>query len=159
MAPTIQPIAVELSFSLNPGPNLPPIQGRIDLLAKGEGDWKDGDAPNVHDTKTSSKAWNQARADSDLQFTIYNEAVAAHYGQRPRRCVVDVLTKGKVAAYKPISTTRTLADWTVLRHRIQVMVDMVKAGIFPPAEPGSWVCSPKWCGYWHTCKHVPAYRK
>jgi len=47
-------------------------------------------------------------------------------------------------------------DRVALLHRINAMIAGVKAGTFLPAAPGVWACSPKFCGYWHTCPFVNA---
>ena len=43
----------------------------------------------------------------------------------------------------------------VLRHVVRHLRvrQGINAGTFIPADPTSWVCSPKFCGWYATCEH------
>ena len=43
--------------------------------------------------------------------------------------------------------------------RAQGLLDSVQRGRFLPAEPGHWMCGPKWCGYWWSCPYISNARK
>ncbi len=44
-------------------------------------------------------------------------------------------------------------DWANLLLRIHLMLTQIHTGLFPPCDPGAWICSPQWCGYFWTCKY------
>jgi hypothetical protein len=58
------------------------------------------------------------------------------------------------ADYDFQTMTATDTMYSALIHKIQIFLKGLKAGIFLPAESGSWACSEKFCGYWSTCKYV-----
>jgi len=37
---------------------------------------------------------------------------------------------------------------------VESVLNGINAGIFLPAAPGSWACSERFCGYWHSCPYV-----
>ncbi len=51
-------------------------------------------------------------------------------------------------------TERTDADELRLKQRLQVMISMIQAGTFMPAEIGHWICDPNRCAYWYHCKYA-----
>lgn len=125
--------------------------GFIDLVTE------DG---RLSDLKTSARAWAQSRADSSIQATAYWRFLQEVEGAPPKRITFDVISCGKGAAkVTTLETSRQEEDWLMLQKRAKAMIRMVEAGIFPPAEPGSWLCGPKWCGYYWTCPYIPAHKK
>jgi len=48
-------------------------------------------------------------------------------------------------------TKRDDEDIAVLKRRIEVMIRMIEAGTFLPAQNSDWCCSEKFCGYWNIC--------
>jgi hypothetical protein len=150
LAPLIQPRLVEEKVVIDlPGVDLPVVT-ILDCYTK------DG---ALRDLKTSGKKWTDERAHSSHQPTAYREAVKAATGEYPESICFDVLVSGKTPALQTISTFRTEDDLAVLIRKFQTMMAGINAGIFPPAEPGSWMCSQKWCGYWYSCPFIPAHRK
>lgn len=150
MAPTIMPRYVEKKVEYQ-DPRLPvPFIGYIDLITEDL---------RLSDMKTAARSWSQAKADEDLQATGYWKFVQELLGQEPSSITFDVLVKNKTPKYQVIETTRQAADWDALVARCQTMLKMVEAGIFPPAETGSWICSPRFCGYWWTCPYIPKHKK
>jgi len=111
------------------------------------------------DIKSAAKRWPEGKADQEIQPTIYNELIKHRTGSYPKKLSFEIFTKAKEPKYQPIETTRTSDDFKVLVQRAQIMMKSIMAGIFPPAQPGHWICTPKWCGYWWTCPHIPAHRK
>ena len=71
----------------------------------------------------------------------------------------DVLVGTKTPGLQSLSTRRDEQDTAILVRKFQIMCASLNAGIFPPAQPDHWCCSPKFCGYWYTCPHIPAHRK
>jgi hypothetical protein len=113
----------------------------------------------LDDLKTSGRKWNQGRADHELQPTLYRQLVKQLTGLPPRAITFDVLVAGKRLAAQRVVTTRNDEDFAVLVQRARLMIAQVDAGIFPPAQPGAWICSQKWCGYWWSCPHIPPHKK
>ncbi|RKY09319.1 MAG: hypothetical protein DRP56_02790 [Planctomycetota bacterium] len=149
-APQVLPILVEEEIFLN-DPDLDiPFRGTLDVLA---------DDRALRDIKTSARKWPQSKADTSVQPTLYNELVKEKTGSYPERIVYDIFTKTKKPAYQVMETTRQPGDFETLKLRVKLMMQSITAGIFPPAEPGHWCCSPKWCGYYYSCPHIPAHKK
>lgn len=51
-------------------------------------------------------------------------------------------------------TTATDAKYESMLRIARQVYKMMMQGVFMPADPGSWVCAPRWCGYYMTCKYV-----
>lgn len=120
------------------------LTGRIDIE----------DSLGFRDLKTSGKSAVQAEVDRSLQYTFYALWYWAHHKVFPKQIVQDTLVKTKVPKYQPIITERGQKDFDVLYRRLINFCECVEKGVFPPATPLSWWCSPKWCGYYETCKYV-----
>ena len=145
LAPQIQPVMVEKQLWLDVGELPLPITGIVDVVSV-DGWWAD--------LKTAGQKWPQARADSDIAATVYAEMLGY-----PKRMTFEVLTTTKEVAHHSLITTRTPEDFEAFVRRVQVILGMVERGIFPPADPTGWFCSPKWCGFWWTCKFIPEHKK
>jgi CRISPR/Cas system-associated exonuclease Cas4 (RecB family) len=139
-APTVQPCMVERPFEIALAQGYT-LKGQLDLLTE----------DLILDHKTSAKAWNQGRADEELQPTAYLLA-CQELGLPHTEFEYHVAVKTKEPRVEKIRTRRSQAeiDWylRVTRDAIRLM----NTGIFLPAPPGSWVCSENMCGYRHLCK-------
>lgn len=150
LAPQVQPAMIERRILMEaPGLDVP-FAGTVDVLTT-DGWW--------FDIKSAARKWPEGRADSDVQATLYGELVRAETGKYPARLSFEIFTKTKEPAHQHIETTRQPEDFDALVSRSQVMLRSITAGIFPPAEVGHWLCSPKWCGYWYSCPYIPAHKK
>lgn len=143
IAPALSPTAVQFRWEVD----VP----ALDLALTGVMDVREPDA--IRDTKTSGKAPGDDAAHLSEQLTMY--ALAAHVldGKIPGRLALDFLvaTKTKTAA-TTLNTTRAEADFAPLMRRVERASQIIRAGAFAPANPETdWCCSPKWCGYWHSC--------
>jgi len=120
-----------------------PISGKPDLTADGI----------IRDIKTAAKKWPAGKEDTEIQPTIYRMLLRENgKGELPAEFVI--LSNSKTGVNIDVrQASRTERDEQVLKHRLQVMIDMMTAGIYPPAEPGSWMCSPRWCGFYYQCKY------
>jgi hypothetical protein len=151
IAPIINPVAVEEVIILE-DEDLPiPWGGIID--------WRDANPKNWSDLKTADKTWPQGKADNEIQATLYPRLIESVTGILPTELTYELLVKTKEPKHISIKTTRTNDDWRLLKERARLMLRQIEAGLFPPAEPGHWICSAKWCGYFFSCKHVPAWKK
>jgi len=146
VAPTIQPIAVEHKVLFQP-PDLPiPWFGVLDIATRSA----------LLDWKTSAKKWTEGREHRETQPTVYDALYRFEFGTVPTLgfgVFTDSTKFGPI--YDLRETTRTPGDWESLQLGARTMIRMVQAGLFPPAVPGSWWCSPKFCGLWSVCQYIP----
>lgn len=144
LAPQVQPVLVEEKIEfVSPGGIR--IMSIIDCADVHE---------NVRDMKVTGKSKTQDDADKSIQFTLYANAYFEKTGKLPKALVFDALVEKKEPEYKPVVTTRT-ADSLMTAHRIiESVAQGINAGVYLPAQEGSWVCSPKFCGYYNTCKFI-----
>lgn len=150
--PLIRPIAAEKTFAVKIG--TVPIRGVIDLIDSIPGEMTlDTDPDNVpqvevvSDLKTTTKTWSAQMVDFSTQLTIYSivENVA--------RVRVDLVVDQKTGAkYVPVRSTRNAMEKRVITEDLEEMVSLVKQGIFPRCLPDSYVCTPKYCGYYAECR-------
>jgi hypothetical protein len=149
-APDYQPVLVEQSIKIElPGPR--DLVGVIDLA---------DDQRRVIDFKTASRKKNQTDADQSLQLTIYSAAYQAETGEKPSDLRLDVVVAGsKGVSRQVLSTDRTDADLTVLANRIDAVSHAIAAGAFPPASPGVWWCSTRFCGFARSCPYFNSERQ
>jgi hypothetical protein len=150
IAPEIKPALVEKKVVLRVTGLEIPISGTVDLVTE---------SGALIDFKTASKAWPASRAEHSPQATIYHKLVEAETGQAPEEIRFEVLIKGAKPRRQTLPVKRTEADFQALVPRLALMYRMIQAGIFPPAQTGSWQCSPKYCGYWASCPYFPAHKK
>lgn len=150
IAPKIQPVLVEERISIDlSGVELPVITV-LDCYAT--------DAV-LHETKTSAKKWNEERVQASPQPPLYREAVNQITGSYPEKTVFDVLVKTKEPSAQQLEYVHGEEDLPILAKKFNLMLASIKAGIFLPAQPDHWCCSPKYCEFYFTCPHIPAHRK
>jgi len=113
----------------------------------------------LRDTKTSSRRWTTDKAHTSMQATAYRESVKVATGDYPEKIIFDVLVNNATPVLQLVETERSEMDTAILSRRFRTMLASIRAGIFMPAEPDSWICSPKFCGYWHSCPYIPAHKK
>jgi PD-(D/E)XK nuclease superfamily len=143
LAPTIQPLLVEEKMAMDAGLELP-LQGTIDVLTTDN--W-------LPDLKTADKSKGPKDAEHSLQLTFYAGLVAHQTGQWPEKISLEILVNNKEPKLQSLLTTRGPEDWTTLLMRIHLMLAQLQTGLFPPCDPGAWICSAQWCGYFWTCKY------
>lgn len=150
VAPSIDPELVEAKVRIE----LP--ESPYDMLGVLDVATKDG---RIKDLKTAAKSKNQAEADNSLQLTWYDMTYQAATGREATGLDLEVLVDLKTPKHQRLTTARTRRDFEVLVSRVNATIDAIKAGVFPPANPGAWNCSAKWCGYYSTCRYVNSERK
>lgn len=150
VSPEIQPRVIEQKISIDVPELTVPLLGIVDVYEE------DG---TLRDLKTANKKWRQDRADSEMQPTLYRELIRREFGTAPSRIVYDVLNDSKNEPRQRIETERSAADFEALVRRARAMVALVHAGLFPPAKPGEWWCTEKFCGYWWTCPFISDRQK
>lgn len=142
LAPQIWPVLAEQFIEVDAGLDLP-LAGTIDVLT--EDNW-------LPDLKTADKSKAAGEADNSLQLSFYSGMVAHHTGKWPQKISLEILVNNKEPKLQSLETTRGPADWQNLLLRVQLMIAQINTGLFPPCDPNSWICSPKWCGYFSSCK-------
>ena len=118
------------------------------------------DRDRIVDFKTAGRRKSQADADGSVQLSTYAAAFQAQTGRPPAEVRLDVVVKTKTKIDRQVlSSPRDKRDLTALANRINAVSAAIKAGTFTPAAPGSWNCSPKWCGFWATCPFINSERR
>lgn len=125
-------------------PGVPiPIIGYIDIMTN------DG-VPG--DFKTSSRAWDLGKAQEELQPVFYlaalNQAGHTVPGLRFRHYVI---TKAKKPQVQVLEHQRTWQDIFWLFGLIQQVWRAIQSESFVYG-PHSWLCNPKYCNFWSTCR-------
>ena len=149
VAPKIQPIAVEQKFLIKVQDLPLPLAGTMDYQEK----------PLVGDIKTSTRTWAKDREKKEIQPIFYSLVHENEKGVRPTfRYDVLIARRGKNGPtstdYQELTVNPTDNDYMALFFKLRLVCDMIEKGIFVPANPTSWWCDEKWCGYWHTCPYV-----
>ncbi len=145
-APQIWPVLVEQFVYLDV-PSLPvPILGILDLATE------DG---AVLDLKTASRKWNQGQADSNTAMSVYPMLYQHLTGEYPTRLGFEVFVNNKAPTHQQLSVYKDQEDFNLFVKRASIVIEMVELGVFPPAQAGSYLCSPRWCGFWWECPHIP----
>lgn len=162
-APQYQPILVEEPVRIVVPNSSHDIFGYIDLLAEDSEQLKsmtgDNDTKRIVDFKTTRKKKNQADVDDSLPLTFYAAAAHILHGAPVDEVRLEVLIRyANRVGRQVLVSQRGQADYAVLSHRMNAVLAGIKAGIFPPTNPMAWWCSPKWCGFWHTCPYTNSDR-
>jgi hypothetical protein len=147
VAPQIQPKVdgVEKRFKIDIGADLP-ILGYIDLIT---------DRNEIVDHKATKRSWPKGKIQKDMQPVFYSIGYRHLTGDEVPpifRFFIHVNLKTP-----KVQTQEHIVDYkqqVALIARIRTMIAMINKGVFPPANPGDWVCSPRWCGYYQSCEFV-----
>ena len=144
--PSKDPKNVELRFEIQ----LPEITrafvGIIDYV---------GQDNKITDHKTSSRHWNNARAEAEMQPVAYYLGLKYSGGDLPEylnNFAYEVVVKKKMPAIQVVEITRTKFDIDSYIARIKTAERLIDAEIFPKTDPTNWYCSPTWCGYYGHCQ-------
>lgn len=144
LAPLVNPELVEEKLILEIDELPIPFAGTIDVYTSDKW-WLD--------MKSAEKKWPLSKADNDIQATLYNELIRERTGTYPKKLSFEVFTKSKLE-HQTVETTRTPQDFETLILRAKAMLDSIKAGVFMPADPSSFLCSRNYCGYWNSCPYI-----
>jgi PD-(D/E)XK nuclease superfamily len=144
-APELRPTHVQRKWALEL-PGFP-----VDLV--GTLDIQEG-SESVRDTKTSGKSPKEDVADNSIQLTSYALGIKVIDGQAPRKVVLDYLIDTRIPIARTYEATRSADDYQALLRRIETICLAIERGVFMPVSPDYWMCCPKWCGYFSTCRYV-----
>lgn len=148
VAPEITPIDVEREFCIDVGLPLP-LAGRIDMeeIAK------------INDLKTSGKKWPDDQIYKEIQPIFYSYVYEQETGIRPE-FVYHILRTLKTGPKRQVQKlTPTDNHYHALFAKLKIFCKMLEAGTFLPADPTSWACDSKWCGYYYSCKFIPKHKR
>ncbi len=151
-APAIEPKLVEYWWTLELPDEPVDLSGVYDVVEHRKPIDGTGRTIKVlRDAKTAGKSYAKTAADHSEQLTLYALAEQVLTGKAPDAVVLDVLVKNKVPKYQVLESARSPEQLNAQAKRVQRFVEAMKAGVFVPADPESWQCSEKWCGYFPSC--------
>jgi hypothetical protein len=118
-----------------------------------------GEEPNfgesIRDVKTTKATKGPDEAARSIQLTSYALGKQVNDGVMPRAVKLDYLVDLKRGPeWRPQIATRDKFDFASLFNRLETFVRMMKAGIFPPANPNHWRCSQKYCEFYQKCPYT-----
>ncbi len=141
IAPTLKPIAAEISITSDIGLSLP-LSGRLDLVEFGR----------VRDLKIRNSKRSIESARADLQHLVYDELYKAQYGEYPAEHIYDEIVPLKTKCdYIPLTIEHSEHFFNRLKGYCLAFIRDLIAGIFRPCDPNHWQCTKDYCGYWTTC--------
>lgn len=145
VAPTARPTHVEQGFTIRFEGDHPDLIGFIDRIDEGT---------IIADQKHVGKSPPAAAILSDIQMTTYDLGFRAAFGRKPTKLVRECAVATKVP--KTVVQDCGPRDDAAIEHlvwRLAAFMEALEKGVFLPAGNGDWCCSPKWCGYYPTCKY------
>lgn len=147
VAPRIRPVAVEYKMEAAVEGLPVPLLGIIDVLD--ESGW-------CPDLKSAGRKWPESKAEGNMQPPIYHYLLKVTRGIEASMSFEVITHKGD---HQPIPANVRDDDLAPIVARAKGLLHTMQSGVFLPAEPGHWMCGPKWCGYWHSCSFIPNYKK
>jgi hypothetical protein len=126
-------------------PGIPwPIVGYIDVMCS------DGIPLDI---KTAARMWPQDKASVEMQPLFYLHALnllgETEHQMRFRHVV---FTKAKTPKVAMFETQRTQREIDFMLRMLDATYKGIAANIFVP-NPNSWLCSPKYCEFYDTCRN------
>jgi len=130
-----EPVEVEMPFEIEFENKYYMLKGKIDLIS----------LEGIIDNKIASKKFSQIEIESDIQLPIYSFATGIP------NVGFDIVIKTKNPKIQKIRSIIDKSKCARVKAYIAKVAEAIEKQIFLPAQPGTWVCSPKWCGYWDMC--------
>ena len=148
VAPSINPIGVEERFDIDIGLPLT-LAGIMDYQEK----------PIVGDLKTTKMKWPDGRIDTEIQPTFYSFVHEKEKGIKPTFVYhILIARRGKTGpTSEELQEQRlipTEKHYNALMAKLMLFCQILQKGVFAPASPSMYFCSPRWCGYHATCPYV-----
>lgn len=146
IAPILRPALVEAKAETVVAGLPRPLLGFIDVVEEDGG---------IGDLKVTGKTPSDEAAANSVQLKHYALAYKIAKGKPSPRQRLDFLVSLKRGPkYVPVTTQNGPDDFARLLARYAAQMGAIDAGRFPPATPGAWWCSEKWCGFYQTCPYV-----
>lgn len=108
----------------------------------------------IRDTKAKKASPPMSLADDDDQLTMYAFAKRILDGKLPGRVTLDCIVDTKTPKVVALESTRTLDDLPPFVERLKVAARAITSGVFVPAKQTDFMCSPRYCGFFDTCRYV-----
>lgn len=137
LAPKIVPLHLERRWRVALPGGSHDLEGTIDIQ----------DSDGIIDVKTKSKSPPATLAEDSIQLTMYALAVKVLDGAAPKRVRLDCLVDLKTPKVVTLESTRGAADFAELGLRLGAAMKQIAAGVFPPCDPSSWICSAEHCAF------------
>jgi hypothetical protein len=144
LAPHIEPVGIEIPWTVEVKGTPITLAGRIDLEV----------ADGIRDLKTAGKMPKMGAADTADQLTMYAVAYRVLRGKMPATLALDYLVDTKTPMQISSYTERDEKDLQIFLKRVSTAVKVIQGGAFMPCDRSSWVCSPRWCGWYSMCEYV-----
>ena len=145
VAPKIQPNRAEHRIEMEVEGLPVPVMGFIDVVDTRH--W-------IPDLKVLKNKWNQGKAFGSLQSVFYSELYRHETGVYPAFTYECLGENSKGFWNESFEGLVGPEHWKRLILRLKTVCHAIQEGIFPPADPGHWVCSPKFCGFYFTCPYI-----
>lgn len=143
----LRPASVEKRFWMTVGQQQIPLLGYIDLIAEEEVEGVPNPANReIVDYKVVGRAKSQGDADMDLQLTVYSRATGLSHVR------FDQFVKTVSPKIHVVRSRRDLKSHMWAQEIFEEVAKAISAGIFPPCDPGHWMCTENWCGFWKKCR-------
>jgi putative RecB family exonuclease len=157
LAPRVQPVLVEQEINVPfemPGRKPIILKGVVDNIAMlNPADEAAGEC--IRDLKTKAKTPSKGDVDTSVQLGFYALLYRQFRGRLPAAVQLDTIVALKGGPkYVPTPSTRDDADLQIVLWRVDKMLTAIEKDVFLPADPGSWICSERWCGYHSRCPAV-----
>jgi len=151
-APLFIPKIIEKKIQINLGKI--PIMFITDVIGRKSKNFiSDENADMVlMDYKTKGKLMSVAEIEGSIQLGINKMGIDAATDNKKMSVGFCVLKKtgNNDVVWQPIKNANRIVKWA---KTLTIMVaKSISLGSFPPCDPSSWICSPKWCGYWYLCR-------
>jgi len=149
-APFYQPSFTERFFILKLGEI--PVHCIIDTVGHLHLPFMANPKPSVVDYKTVGKKQSQATLDSDVQLSAYAMVAQKELKiKHPEVGYCDLL-KTKTPNVQFFSATITPQRLRWFEELTFDVANTISKGCFPLTKPDNWICSKKFCGFWHLCR-------
>lgn len=143
IAPRLEPTRVQREFEIEITGHT--VTGRMDIQ---EG------SRAIRDLKVTGRSPAADEAERSLQLTVYAMACAQLDGRIPDHLYLDYLVHTAQPRIVKLETTRARHQFYAVEERVKAAVVAIESGAFVPADPGSWMCSEKFCSFYLGCKYV-----
>lgn len=143
-APTVKPVGVQVETTAQID-NVTLI-GHIDLVRRTETN------QIITDWKFTNKTANQMPASTYARGWAYD----LMHGDGSGHIELVLFRRGlKTPKIEVTSHFVTPAQHKQVVQEVKTLAAMYRARYFPMADPSSWLCSPKFCGFWTLCRGNP----
>jgi hypothetical protein len=113
----------------------------------------------LRDTKTTGKAWKEAKADLSIQASLYMALVQHRYALGCRDFKFDVYDRSK-SKWNIMPVKRRVKDINAALRTAYDYGRKIEAGVFTAtpvpetwAKTRGWYCGPKYCEAWNICDY------